>query len=142
MCPLRSLQRRPPTCSNSSPRIAELPGTTIEAKPCVNITVRNAYGEPLGFVIVGGGNQESSAGRSTAGKSTITMPIINGITKPQRRVLSVNFSGSVNFYPFSHITFGQVNKFNPRAIITSRFQIEHSSVLDFEARDQTGSLDV
>src|SRR5512136_1953301 len=108
---------------------------TIEAKPCVNITVMNAYGEPLGFVIVRGGNQESSAGRSTAGKSTITIPITNGMTRPQRRVLRVNFPGAANLYPFSHITFGRVYKFNPRAMVTSRFQIEYSSVLDVEARD-------
>jgi hypothetical protein len=79
----------------------------------VNITVRNAYGEPAES-IVGGGNQESSAGRSTAGKSTITMPIINGIMRPQRMLESVSFPGSVNFYPFYHITFGQVYKFSPK----------------------------
>ena len=79
----------------------------------MNITVRNAYGEaPAPVIGSPAGNQESSAGRITAGKSTITMPMVNGITKPQRMLLSVSFPGSVNFYPFFTSTVGQVYKFN------------------------------
>jgi hypothetical protein len=81
----------------------------------VNITVRNAYGEaPAPVIGSPAGNQASSAGRSTAGKSTITMPIINGITKRQRMALRVSLSCSVNFVHLFSITFGHVNKFNPQ----------------------------
>ena len=60
-----------------------------------------------------GGKNESSAGLSIAGKATITMPIINGMTKPQMMPLSFIFPGSSKFYPFSINTFGHVYKFNP-----------------------------
>jgi hypothetical protein len=90
------------------PKKSGTPSTTIKAKPCVNIAVKNAYGE------VAAGNQLSNAGRSAAGKSTITMPISSGMTKPQRMPPSLSFSGSVNFYPFFTIKYGYVNKFNPQ----------------------------
>src|SRR3972149_3001078 len=59
------------------------PSTTIREKPCVRITVRNAYGDaPAPVFGSPAGKHESSAGLSTAGKATITMPIINGHLAP------------------------------------------------------------
>jgi hypothetical protein len=78
------------------------------------MTVRNAYGEPIESAD-GGGKAESSIGRSTAGKITITIPIINGIIMPQRMVLSLTFPGSVNFYPLNYFTWWHIYKLNAYA---------------------------
>ncbi len=83
------------------------------------MTVRNAYGEPAES-IDGGGKAESSIGLSTAGKITITMPIINGIIMPQRIVLSLTFSGSVNFYPLTYFTLWHVYKLNAYKLGTQK----------------------
>ena len=61
----------------------ETANITIKAKPWVNITVRNAYGEPGAPVVMfGPGNQASSAGRSTTGNTSISTATRIGTTKP------------------------------------------------------------
>jgi hypothetical protein len=100
------------------------PSTTIREKPCVNITVRNAYGDaPAPVFGSPAGNHESSAGLSIAGKATITMAIIIGMIKPQRMPLIVIFPGSSIFHPFSTITLGRVYKFNPKKLIGGFWKI-------------------